>query len=63
MTNFEKIKAMSVEELTAFIIENTTPDICSFCVQPRCLYVSGGDSCDDYERIIKEYLESEVQGE
>ena len=56
MTNFERIKAMSVEELSRFII--STAWVCRYCdPEKEC----GWD--DDCSLCSKEWLESEVQDE
>jgi hypothetical protein len=55
-TVFEKIKAMSIDEMVDFIIKSTDHcDLCSRKGCPTCVDVEGG--CKKY---IKEYLESEV---
>lgn len=56
MTNIERIKAMSVEEMARFIneISNCEINICEFC--PLIGYCGSDDS-------VKKYLESEVEEE
>ena len=57
MTNYEKIKTMSIDEMAVFIIKQTNH--CDFCSRkncPTCVGIEGG--CEKY---IKEYLESEVE--
>ena len=59
MTNYERIKAMSVDEMVAFI-NHETDGICSCCnlypgKKDRCYEIYG--TC---ERGIKQWLESEV---
>lgn len=59
MTNFERIKGMSVDEMVAFI-NHETDGICSCCN----LYPSKKDRCYEIkgmcERGIKQWLETEV---
>ena len=56
MTNYEKIKAMSVEEMAEF---------CDSCSCKRCIYYKEHELnfCDEYECIdgITQWLESEVE--
>lgn len=62
MTNFDLIKAMSVEEMAGFILNAISKNmICDYCK-------FSDDNCEEgycdnksYEEIIKEWLESEVQ--
>lgn len=55
MTNYEKIKAMSVEEMADFICGIFDEDDCN----GKHLY---GITIPDYdENLIKEYLESEAE--
>ena len=49
MTNFEKIKAMTVEEMAKLLFELTSP-----CGYTRCL----DGNCFE---CVKKYLESEVE--
>lgn len=59
MTNYERIKNMSVEEMADAII-NTT-DTCELCVRSNCVScVNAEGGCTDY---IKQWLESEVETE
>ena len=58
-TNYERIKAMSIDEMAVFIIKQTNH--CDFCSRKNshtCVDVEGG--CKKY---IKMYLESEVEKE
>lgn len=62
MTNFEKIKAMSVEEM-AETIKHTIEDCekyCAFTKNGKCNSFGDGDVC---AKGIELWLESEVQGE
>lgn len=52
MTNFEKIKAMSVEEMANFIL--------TICTDEGGCYLCHVYN-NDYVDYIKEYLESEVE--
>lgn len=55
MTNYEKIKAMSVEEMAEFLNKGAN------CVVCKCWdYCLGDGSCDCLKGITK-YLESEVE--
>lgn len=59
MTNFERVKGMTLDEMVAFI-NHETDGICSCCVHfgnkvDRCYAIKG--MC---ERGIKQWLESEV---
>lgn len=62
MTNYERIKQMSVEEMADFI-NHETDGICSCCD----LYPDKKDKCymieGECKRGIKRWLESEVQEE
>lgn len=59
MTNYERIKAMSIDEMADFIIKETNHcDFCSRKNSPTCVDVEGG--CKKY---IKKYLESEAEEE
>nr|DAG76965.1 MAG TPA: hypothetical protein [Caudoviricetes sp.] len=63
MTNYEKIKNMSVDELTDFLVENTDV-ICGFCEQYD-LYKRpfGCKTCDytDNKDIVKTWLKSGIE--
>ena len=56
MTNFEKIKAMSVEEMADFLTENPSP----FCENQEfeCIYGWHESDCRGH---AKQWLESEVE--
>lgn len=53
MTNFEKIKSMSKEQMTHFVLDALNNDVCDYC-----------ENCDapclENEEIIRKWLESEV---
>lgn len=57
MTNYEKIKKMSADEIATAILKGISSDPCDYCnhdtCDNRCYYKS------DYE-IIKDWLEREV---
>lgn len=60
MTNFERIKAMSVDEMADFI-NHETDGICSCCVrfgksEEKCYNIPG-----ECKRGIKNWLESEAE--
>lgn len=58
MTNIEKIRAMSVEELTDFLLD--LYDTCSYCpARIVCRKIKKKGHCCDY--VIKYWLESEVE--
>lgn len=54
-TNFEKIREMSIDEMTIFLITNID---CSYCLakENRCNYTT--DTC---KNRIKQWLESECE--
>lgn len=56
-TNFEKIKAMDIDEMAEFLSDCET-DICSFC-KPDVTTVCGNPTC--CINGIKNYLESEAE--
>lgn len=60
MTNYERIKAMSVEELAELL--NNHNDPCKFCVRCDEDYCRSEESgyCEEH---IKKWLESEVEEE
>jgi hypothetical protein len=62
MTNYERIKAMSVEEMAKYIYEHddNLNDVICKTIYPECPW---GDlvSPDNCLGCIKKYLESEVQ--
>lgn len=53
MTNYEKIKSMSVEEMAEFMYEN--------CLCACCPYCDGGLCHCDCKDGHKKWLESEVE--
>ena len=62
MSNYDRIKAMSIDEMVAFI-NHETDGICSCCIlfpdkKDRCYAIAG--MC---ERGIKQWLESECDTE
>ena len=57
MTNFEKIKAMSLEEMAARITSYADCDYCNYCPAFKFCNSSGIFGC--YE-VIEKWLESEV---
>ena len=61
MTNYEKIKAMSVEEMANAFYNIISCEDCPFinqCVKKYSCYCSGGKKCRE---MIIECLESEVE--
>lgn len=60
MTNYEKIKAMSVEEMAKVIEKTISYNLCCYCIGKRkdCPNYCGGK--EEYE-IVLEWLESEVE--
>lgn len=54
-TNFDRIKAMSVEEMVDYIVYNLNP--CLYCVYREKDHSNGYDCYDG----VRKYLESEVQ--
>lgn len=65
MTNFEKIKKMSVEELAAAIAKGVSCDPCDYCpfFEDCCDTNECYDHCYDFEdsEIIQKWLESEAE--
>lgn len=61
MTNYEKIKAMSVEEMAKAIDMGISDDPCDYCPGNRfeCMHLKCYEK-ENYE-IIAEWLESEVE--
>ena len=56
MTNYERIKNMSVEEMAKAI--NNETNTCKLCVRSECTFcINAEHSCVHY---IKQWLESEV---
>lgn len=60
MTNYEKIKAMSIEEMAKDIEKTISYNLCCYCVQSGSLCNSECSKRTDYE-VIMEWLESEVK--
>lgn len=60
MTNFEKIKDMSSEEMAMRIYQGISSDSCDYC--PYNFNDCCGDICDDKTNvnIVLEWLNSEV---
>lgn len=55
MTNYEKIKAMSVEEMAEMLSECTS--LCATCIHTHCP-MAWGTPCKEY---MQKFLESEVE--
>lgn len=62
-TNFDRIKAMSVEEMAEYFALDKHPSTpCYVCEYDNGLFCSKEDCNPDYKiKAFKEYLESEVQ--
>lgn len=69
MTNFEKIKAMDVDELAGFIagVPDNNIFLEEICSKKHCK-LSNGDLCDskfrdtDCPKAVKHWLESSAEG-
>lgn len=62
MTNYEKIKQMSVEEMAKVIGECVSSDPCDYCPHNNNEYCNGIPcSGKDNSEIIAEWLNSEVE--
>lgn len=63
MTRFDRIKAMSIEEMAEYFAMDKHPNSpCYVCKHDEGLFCSKGDCSPEYKRkVFKEYLESEVQ--
>ena len=61
MTNYERIKNMSVEEMAKWILGGISCDPCDYCLHNdyACEMEYGCDNVND-EDTLKEWLESEV---
>lgn len=59
MTNFEKIKNMSVEEMAAAIVKGVSSDPCDYCEANEYQCHGGECSTLDDSEIIQMWLESE----
>lgn len=59
MTNFEKIKSMSKEQMTHFVLDALNNDVCDYCenCDTSCLE---NEDCPENKEIIKKWLESEA---
>lgn len=62
-TNFDRIKAMSVEEMAEYFALDKHPSTpCYVCEYDNGLFCSKEDCNPDYKiKVFKEFLESEVQ--
>lgn len=59
MTNFEKVKSMSKEQMTHFVLDTLNNDVCHYC--EICGNPCNGDEdCLENEEIIRKWLESEA---
>nr|WP_294665385.1 hypothetical protein [uncultured Ruminococcus sp.] len=65
MTNFEKIKSMSKEQMTHFVLDALNNDVCDYCEACDISCLESGihynEDCLEDEEIIKNWLESEVE--
>lgn len=61
MTNYERIKSMSVEEMATAILNGISSDPCDYCDYGNC--DCNGEPCKNKadDEIIQEWLESEVE--
>ena len=60
MNNYEKIKAMSIEEMAKFIpIAGDYCEVCNFRCSPLCTEETEDMDCT---RTIKKWLEAESEG-
>ena len=61
MTNYERIKNMSVEEMAQRILDGISSDPCAYCQHNdyACDMGYGCDNTNDLE-TLKQWLESEV---
>ena len=60
MTNYEKIKAMSIDEMAELLYDTTFNDfVCNSCKAPN--YCNGG--IDECKEGIKQWLEQESEEE
>lgn len=59
MTNLEKIKSMSREQMTHFMLDTLNNDVCHYCeiCDISCLE---NEDCLENEEIIRKWLESEA---
>ncbi len=63
MTQFERIKNMTIEELAKEISKGISNDPCDYCKEGKYIEICTGYICDNKsdEEIIIEWLESEVE--
>lgn len=63
MTNFEKIKQMTVAEMAAAIVNGVSSDPCDYCEENP--YCCNGGRCHNLEddKCVKHWLESEADEE
>lgn len=59
MTNFEKIKSMSKEQMTRFMLDALNNDVCDYCEACDISCLEKEDCLED-EEIIRKWLESEA---
>jgi hypothetical protein len=58
-TNYERIKAMSVDEMAEFFVDCTSCEMC-----PRLdLCADLGTTVNEYKQVIKQWLESEAEND
>lgn len=62
MTNFEKIKSMSKEQMTHFMLNALNNDVCDYCKNCNTSCLEDED-CLENEEIIKKWLESEADSD
>lgn len=62
MTNFEKIKSMSKEQMTHFVLDALNNDVCDYCKNCNTSCLEDED-CLENEEIIKKWLESEADSD
>lgn len=59
MTNFEKIKSLSVQQMVDFMLDTMYNGICDYCNhRKRCDY-----HCLEDKEIISDWLESEADSD
>ena len=58
MTNADKIRSMTIDELVHFIYEPSNFFDCNRCARPRYKY---NEVCTDCATWIRKFLESEVE--
>lgn len=57
MTNYEKIKSMTVEEMTEFIVNFDTDEFCRCCDEVSAFCFCRGNKCNE---AVAEWLNEEV---